>query len=64
LPSKASKAKSGTRKDFQCQLTKLEAAAQKIIDKHRQADTAPSDEALAQREAKKLARLQEESQQL
>jgi len=64
LPSNASKAKSGTRKDFQRQLTKMESAAKKIVDKHRQADTAPSDEAVAQREAKKLTRLQEESQQL
>lgn len=64
LPSNASKAKSGTRKDFQRQLTKMEAAAQKIVDTHRQADTAPSDEVVAQREVKKLARLQEESRQL
>ncbi len=64
LPSNASKAKSGTRKDFQRQLTKMESAAQKIVDKHRQSDTAPSDEAVAQRDAKKLARLQEESKQL
>ena len=64
LPSNASKAKSGARKDFQRQLTKMETAAQKIIDKHRLADTAPSDEAVAQRDAKKLARLKKESQQL
>lgn len=64
LPSNASKAKSGTRKDFQRQLAKMEVAAQKIVDKHRHADTSPSDEPLAQREAKKLARLKEESQQL
>lgn len=42
----------------------MEKAAQKIIDKHRQADTAPSDEAIAQADAKKLTRLQEESPQL
>ena len=64
LPSNASKAKSGTRKDFQRQLKKMETAAQKIITTHRQADTALSDDAVAQREAKKLARLQEESKQL
>lgn len=64
LPSNASKAKSGTRKDYQRQVTKMEAAAQKIIDKHRQADTAPSDDAITKRETKKLARLQQEAQQL
>ena len=64
LPSNASKAKSGTRKDYQRQLTKMQAAAKKIVDQHRQADTAPSDAAVARREAKKLARLQREAQQL
>jgi len=64
LPSNASKAKSGTRKDYQRQVRKMEAAAQKIVDQHRQADTAPRDAAVAQREAKKLARLQKEAQQL
>ncbi len=64
LPSNASKAKSGTRKDYQRQLTKMQAAAKKIVDQHRLADTAPSDAAVAQREAKKLAQLQREAQQL
>ena len=64
LPSNASKARSGTRKDYQRQLGKMEAAAKKIVDQHRQADTAPSDAAVAAREAKKLARLQTEAQQL
>lgn len=64
LPSNASKAKSGTRADYQRQVTKMEAAAQKMLDKHRQADTAPTDEATVAREAKKLARLQKEAQQL
>ncbi len=64
LPSNASKAKSGTRKDFQRQLTRMEAAAQQIVDQHCQVDTAPNDAAVAQREAKKLARLQTEAKQL
>ena len=64
LPSNASKAKSGTRKDYQRQVRKMEAAAQKIVAQHCQADTAPSDAAVAAREAKKLARLQREAQQL
>jgi hypothetical protein len=64
LPANASKAKSGTRKDYQRQLGKMEAAAKKIVDRHRQADSAPSDAAVAQREAKKLERLQTEAKQL
>lgn len=64
LPSNASKAKSGTRKDVQRQLTDMETAAQKIVDTHRQADTAPRDDVLAQRDAKKLARLQKQAHQL
>lgn len=64
LPSNAGKAKSGTRKDVQRQLTNMETAAQKIVDTHRQADIAPRDDVLAQRDAKKLARLQKEAQEL
>jgi len=41
LPSKASKAKSGSRKDFQRQAEKIEKAARKMLDKHRDADAAP-----------------------
>ncbi len=57
LPSNASKAKSGTRKDYQRQLSKMETAAQKIVAQHCQADTALRDAAVAAREARKLARL-------
>lgn len=64
LPSNASKAKSGKRADYQRQVAKMEAAAQKILDKHRQADTAPSDAAVAAREARKLARLRKEAQHM
>ena len=64
LPSNASKAKSGARKDYQRHVGKMDAAAKKMIAKHCQADTAPTDDALAAREAKKLARLQKEAQQL
>lgn len=64
LPSNASKAKSGTRADYQRQMTKMEAAAQKMVDTHRQADAGPTDDALAAREAQKRARLQKEAQHL
>ncbi|MDD5328687.1 MAG: transposase [Sulfuricella sp.] len=43
LPSNASKARSGTRKDFQRQAQKMEKAAQKMLDQHRAADAVPPD---------------------
>jgi transposase len=64
LPSNASKAKSGTREDYQRQLIKMEAIAKKIIDKHQRTDAAPCDNETTQRETKKLARLQKEAEQL
>jgi transposase len=64
LPSNASKAKSGTRADYQRQVTKMEAAAQNMLERHRQADSASTDEAVVRREATHLARLQQEAQQL
>lgn len=64
LPSNASKAKSGTRADFLRQAQRMEQAAHKIIGKHQQADARHTDEAAAKREAKQLARLQGEAQQL
>ncbi len=53
LPSNASQAKSGARQDYQRQITKMEAAAQKIVAQHTHADSAPHDATLAQRDAKK-----------
>ena len=38
LPSNAAKSRSGTRADFEHQATKLEAAAQKMVARHRTAD--------------------------
>jgi hypothetical protein len=64
LPSNASKAKSGTRADYQRQVSKMEQAAKKMLARHRETDTAPLDERQAQREAKQLERLQKEAKQL
>lgn len=64
LPSNASKAKSGTRADYQRQVTKMEAAAQNMLARHRQADSALTDAVAVRREATQLARLQQEAQQL
>jgi transposase len=63
LPSNASKAKSGTRADYRRQLEKMEKAATKILAQHRQAD-AVLPEPDAQRQARKLEKLQKEAQQL
>lgn len=64
LPSNASKAKSGTRADYQHQADKMEQAAKRMLERHRETDAAPSDERQARREAKKLERLQKEAKQL
>ncbi len=63
LPSNASKARSGTRADYRRQLEKMEKAAKKLLAQHRQADAVPL-EPDAQRQAKKLERLQQEAKQL
>lgn len=64
LPANASKAKSGTRADYQRQVSKMEIAAQRMLAQHQSADYAPNDEALVRRDAQKLTRLQQEAQQL
>jgi len=64
LPANASKAKSGTRADYQRQADRMERAAQQIVKKHQSADSAPTDDALIKRDARKLERLQKEAQQL
>ena len=64
LPSNASKARSGTRAEFEHQLGKMEAAAQAMIGRHRSQDADPSDTAQAERERRKLKQLQQEAEQL
>jgi len=64
LPANASKAKSGTRADYQRQADKMKKVAKQMLDKHKSADAAPSDEVLIQRDAKKLERLQTEAKKL
>ena len=64
LPSNASKAKSGTRKDFQRQAEKMEQAAKKMLERHRDADAAPPAERDQAREARALERLHKEAQQM
>nr|WP_240754745.1 transposase [Parasulfuritortus cantonensis] len=62
LPSNASKAKSGSRADFQRQAEKMEQAAAKMLARHQAADTRPDTE--AEQEARALERLQREAQRL
>ena len=64
LPSNASKHKSGTRADFEHQANKLEAAAQVMLKRHRDADALPVETSLAQKEAQRLQRLQSDAAQL
>lgn len=62
LPSNASKARSGTRADYQRQAEKMEKAAQKMIEHHRCNDAKVEDN--DSRSAGKLERLQKEAKQL
>ncbi len=64
LPSNASKARSGTRADFAHQADKLEAAAQKMLERHRQNDSLPVEPDLAGKQQQKAERLQREAGQL
>ena len=64
LPSNASKARSGTRADFQHQAEKMERAARTMLAKHRDNDAAPVSERESLREAKQLERLQREAAQI
>ncbi len=64
LPANASKAKSGTRADYQRQVGKMEQAVQQMLEQHQSADRAPDDDETAKRQARKLERLQAEAQQL
>ena len=57
LPSNASKHRSGTRADFARQATKMEAAAQAMLTRHRDADARPVEPDLAVKAAARIARL-------
>jgi transposase len=64
LPSNASKARSGTRADFQRQAAKMEAAAQAMLARHRENDALPVEPALAEKEARSIERLTRETAQM
>jgi transposase len=64
LPSNASKAKSGTRADFERQAAKLEAAAQSMLARHRESDERDVEPDLAVKEAKRIERLERDAAQM
>jgi len=64
LPSNASKAKSGTRADFERQAVKLEKAAKTMLERHRQEDQRASEPDLPAKEAQRISRLQSEAAQI
>ena len=63
LPANASKAKSGTRADYQRQLDRMELATTQILEKHKSADGSATDDAFIKRDVQKLEHLQTETQQ-
>jgi transposase len=64
LPSNASKAKSGTRDEFQKQLVKLEAAASVMLQRHREQDSRGIEPALEVKDQQRVLDLQREAQNL
>lgn len=64
LPSNAAKRRSGTRADFERQATKLEAAAQTILARHRAADQLPVEPSLAAKETQRIERLEKDAAQI
>ncbi len=64
LPSNASKAKSGTRADFERQAVKLEAAAKTMLARHREQDERAVEPDLQTKEVQRIERLQADAAQL
>ena len=64
LPSNASKANSGKRKDFMRQMAKMEQAVQGLLNKHRDNDAAQAQTHLTQREQRQIERLSREARQI
>jgi transposase len=61
LPSNASKAKSGKRKDFVRQVNKMHQAVGELLRRHRESDAADAQADLRERERRHIARLRRES---
>jgi transposase len=63
LPGNASKRKSGRRADFLRQAEKMEVAAKQMLTRHRENDRKP-EPGLVEKEAREIARLERDAQQL
>jgi transposase len=61
LPANASKARSGTRSDFEHEATKLESAVGVMLQRHRQADELGIEPNVLEKETRKRERLQKEA---
>ena len=64
LPSNASKHRSGTRAEFKRQAEKLEAAARKMVERHRASDTDPLEPDPATKAAQRIERLERDAAQI
>jgi len=64
LPSNASKAKSGTRAEFRHELGKMQRQVKKMLARHREADDHAQEPGLAEKETKRIERLQRDAEQL
>jgi transposase len=64
LPSNASKARSGSRADFERQAARMEAQVGKILERHRASDAQGEGAAPEERSAKRLERLQQRAAQV
>jgi transposase len=64
LPSNASKAKSGKRKDFVRQLGKMRKAVEQLLSKQREADASSAPGQLSEREQRRMQRMKREADQI
>ena len=64
LPSNASKAKSGTRADFERQADKLEAAARTMLERHRERDKLAVEPDIRAKELQRVEELKKEAAQV
>ena len=64
LPSNASKARSGTRADFERRAGKLEAASRVMLERHRAEDRRAIEPDLKQKEVQRITRLQADAAQI
>ncbi|MHB0926707.1 MAG: IS1182 family transposase [Gallionellaceae bacterium] len=64
LPSNASKAKSGTRADFERQAAKLETAAKVMLERHREEDQRANEPDLQAKETQRIASLESDAAQM